>query len=192
MVAASEPGAARPGPLKRATSAGLLVFRRGPAGLQFLLVHPGGPFWRRRDEGVWSIPKGLLEEGEDGLQGAMREFGEEVGLQVGGDFVRLAPLRQRSGKTVLCWLVAADLDLSGFHSNTLEMEWPPRSGRKLIVPECDRAEYFAADVALVKILSGQRDFIREALRLLGDEAKVEAKQARPGAVATRSVADTSA
>jgi predicted NUDIX family NTP pyrophosphohydrolase len=148
-------------------SAGLLVFRRRPGGPQFLLVHPGGPFWRRRDAGVWSIPKGLLNEGEDELQGAKREFAEEVGLAVNGDFVRLTSLRQPSGKTVLCWLVEADLDLSGFHSNTVEMEWPPRSGHVLLVPECDRADYFAADVALVKILAGQRGFIEEAVRRLG-------------------------
>ncbi len=148
-------------------SAGLLVFRRRPGGPQFLLVHPGGPFWRRRDAGVWSIPKGLLNEGEDELQGAKREFAEEVGLAVNGDFVRLTSLRQPSGKTVLCWLVEADLDLSGFHSNTFEMEWPPRSGHVLLVPECDRADYSAADVALVKILAGQRGFIEEAVRRLG-------------------------
>lgn len=168
MVAAAEPGAARPEPLRRATSAGLLVFRRRPGGPQFLLVHPGGPFWRRRDAGAWSIPKGLLDEGEDALQGAVREFAEEVGLAVGGDFIRLSPLRQRSGKTVLCWLVEAELDLSGFHSNTFEMEWPPRSGRTLLVPECDRADYFTADVALAKILLGQQGFVREALQRLGD------------------------
>src|SRR5579872_7027106 len=170
MVAAAEPGAARPRPLRRATSAGLLVFRRRSAGPQFLLVHPGGPFWRRRDAGAWSIPKGLLEEGEDELRGALREFAEEVGLAVVGDFVRLAPLRQPGGRTVLCWLVEADLDLSGFRSNTFEMEWPPRSGRTLVAPECDRAEYFGADAALAKILPGQQGFIRQALQRLGDGA----------------------
>jgi len=146
------------------------VFRQHPGGPQFLLVHPGGPFWRRRDEGVWSIPKGLLDEGEDELQGAAREFVEEVGIEVSGDFVRLTPLRQPSGKTVLCWLVEADRDLTGFHSNTFELEWPPRSGRTLLVPECDRADYFAADVALVKMLPGQRGFVQEALQRLGDGA----------------------
>jgi len=112
----------------------------------------------------------LLEEGEDELRGALREFAEEVGLAVVGDFVRLAPMRQPGGRTVLCWLVEADLDLSGFRSNTFEMEWPPRSGRTLVAPECDRAEYFGADAALAKILPGQQGFIRQALQRLGDGA----------------------
>lgn len=166
MVVAAQSGVARTEPLTGAVSAGLLVFRRRAAGPEFLLVHPGGPFWRRRDAGVWSIPKGLIEDGEDELQGAVREFVEEVGIEVAGPFLRLAPLRQRSGKTVHCWLVEADLDLTGFRSNTIELEWPPRSGQKLLAPECDRAEYFASDVALAKILPGQRAFIVEALQCL--------------------------
>jgi predicted NUDIX family NTP pyrophosphohydrolase len=152
-------------------SAGLLVFRRsrGADGPEFLLVHPGGPFWARRDEGVWSIPKGLIDAGEDELVAAAREFREETGLAVGGEFVRLADLRQKSGKLVICWLIEADLDLTGFHSNTFELAWPPGSGRTLVVPECDRAEYFPAEVALRKILPGQRGFIDEALGRIGQK-----------------------
>jgi predicted NUDIX family NTP pyrophosphohydrolase len=153
-------------------SAGLLVWRKGPAGPQFLLAHPGGPFWAKRDAGAWSIPKGLIEDGEDPLAAARREFLEEVGMEVaGGDVVRLADRRLKSGKTVLCWLGEADLDLAGFRSNTFELEWPRGSGRRIVVPECDRADYFAAPEALAKILDYQRGFIEEAVaRLSGGGA----------------------
>ena len=158
--------------LRDQKSAGLLVWRRGPAGPQFLLAHPGGPFWARRDAGAWSIPKGLIDDGEDPLAAARREFREEVGIEVtAGAFVRLADRRLKSGKTVLCWLAEADLDLSDFRSNTFELEWPPRSGRRITAPECDRAAYFAAPEALVKILDYQRGFIEEAVgRLSGGGA----------------------
>jgi predicted NUDIX family NTP pyrophosphohydrolase len=149
-------------------SAGLLAFRRTDAGAEFLLVHPGGPYWRNRDDGAWSIPKGLIDEDEDEQEAAIREFREEVGLAVDGVFARLADRRQRSGKSVLCWMVEADLDLTGFHSNTFEMEWPPGSGRTILIPECDRAAYFQADTALTKILAGQRGFITEALERLSE------------------------
>lgn len=151
-----------------AKSAGLLVFRTTVQGPEFLLVHPGGPFWVRRDEGAWSIPKGLVDPGEDPLAAARREFHEETSLAAPpeGDYIRLADLRQKSGKTVLCWLVAGDLDLAEFHSNSFEIEWPRGSGRKLVAPECDQAAYFATDVALRKILGGQAGFIQEAIRRL--------------------------
>ena len=147
-------------------SAGLLVFRRRRGAIEFLLVHPGGPFWRNRDRGAWSIPKGLVGESEDELAAARREFEEELGLAAPGDVVRLADRRQGRGKTVLCWLVEADLDLAGFRSNSFPMTWPRGSGRTIAVPECDRAAYFPADVALGKILKGQRGFIAEAMDLL--------------------------
>jgi predicted NUDIX family NTP pyrophosphohydrolase len=152
-------------------SAGLLVFRRGHGAVEFLLVHPGGPFWRHRDAGAWSIPKGHVENGEDELAAALREFEEEVGVAVSGAFVRLADQRQRRGKTVLCWLVEANLDLASFHSNSVPLEWPPRSGRTILVPECDRAEYIAADVAVRKILAGQRGFIEEAIDRIGRDGR---------------------
>ncbi|MBV9994182.1 MAG: NUDIX domain-containing protein [Caulobacteraceae bacterium] len=153
---------ARPGRL----SAGILAWRRREGQPQFLLAHPGGPFWKNRDEGAWSIPKGLIDEGEDKLAAARREFTEETGLAVSGAFRELQPLKQKSGKMVHAWLAEADLDLAGFCSNTFRLAWPPRSGRTIEVPECDRAEYFAAEAALRKILPGQRGFIEEALRLL--------------------------
>jgi len=147
-------------------SAGLLAFRRTVSGPEFLLVHPGGPYWRHRDEGVWSIPKGLVDAEEAPLVAARREFQEETGLAASGAFVRLADRRQPGGKTVICWLVEADLDLAGFRSNTFELEWPPRSGRTLKIPECDQAAYFPADAALRKIRAGQRGFIEDALARL--------------------------
>lgn len=150
-------------------SAGVLVWRRGASGPEFLLVHPGGPFWRHRDDGAWSIPKGLIDPREEPLAAARREFEEEVGIPIpgDGDFARLADRRQKSGKTVIGWLVEADLDLAQFRSNTFELAWPPRSGRVLTVPECDRAAYFATDVAARKIIAYQRGFIEEAVARLG-------------------------
>jgi predicted NUDIX family NTP pyrophosphohydrolase len=148
-------------------SAGLLVFRRAAVGTEFLLVHPGGPFWKTRDEGAWSIPKGLIDASEAGLAAAIREFNEEVGLAIDGDFVELDPVTQKAGKTVLCWLVEADLDLSGFASNLFDLEWPRGSGRWLKVPECDRAAYFDPGTARRKILAAQAGFIDQAMARLG-------------------------
>jgi predicted NUDIX family NTP pyrophosphohydrolase len=149
------------------TSAGLLVFRRAPGGPQFLLVHPGGPFWARRDEGAWSIPKGLIDPGEDELGAAQREFREELGVAPPpGPYQRLADRRQQGGKTVLCWLAEGDLDLAGFCSNTFELEWPRGSGRIMVVPECDQAAFFPAEAAARKILAGQLGFLEEALTLV--------------------------
>jgi predicted NUDIX family NTP pyrophosphohydrolase len=149
-------------------SAGILVYRRGAGdAVEFLLAHPGGPFWARRDEGAWSIPKGLIGEDEETLAAARREFEEEIGQPVDGDFAPLAPLRQKSGKIVHAWLVEADLDLGSFRSNLFEMEWPRRSGLTQAFPEIDRVGWFGPDAALAKILPGQADFIREAVAKLG-------------------------
>jgi len=151
----------------RLRSAGVLAFRWREGAPEFLLVHPGGPFWRARDDGAWSIPKGLVEEGEDELAAARREFAEETGLPLAGEFARLGELRQKSGKQVACWLVEADLDLAGFESNTFEIEWPRGSGRRIVAPECDRAAYFGPADAVLKILAGQRAFVHDALARLG-------------------------
>ena len=148
-------------------SAGLLVYRRTASGVEFLLAHPGGPYWAKRDDGAWSIPKGLIDQGEETLAAARREFEEEVGQAVEGEFAPLAALRQKSGKLVHAWMVEADLDLADFRSNLFEMEWPPRSGRLQAFPEIDRVGWFAPEAALVKILPGQAGFIREALAKLG-------------------------
>jgi len=147
-------------------SAGLLVFRRTGSGLEFLLAHPGGPFWAGRDAGAWSIPKGLIGEGEETLAAARREFEEETGQAVEGGFQPLTPLRQKSGKIVHAWLVEADFELESFRSNLFEMEWPRRSGRTQTFPEIDRVGWFRPEAALAKILPGQGGFIREAMAKL--------------------------
>src|SRR5271155_5428532 len=117
-----------------ATSAGLLAFRR-KAGLEVLLAHPGGPFWTKKDDGAWSIPKGLAEPGADLLATARREFSEETNLTPQGDFLALMPVKQKSGKVVHAWAFEADFDLAPFASNTFEIEWPPNSGRRRSFPE---------------------------------------------------------
>lgn len=136
-------------------SAGILLFRRTASGAQVLLAHPGGPFFARKDAGAWSIPKGEIEEGEDPLAAALREFTEETGFTVTGTPVALEPVRQAGGKLVHAWAVEQDLDPPGFTSVTFSMEWPPRSGKKQDVPEIDRLEWFTLDSARAKILAGQ-------------------------------------
>ena len=148
-------------------SAGILMYRRGPSGLSVLLVHPGGPFWAKKDLGAWSIPKGEYGPGEDPLGVAVREFEEETGVRLSGAFRPLGEVRQAGGKRVLAWALEGDLDPAGIKSNSFEMEWPPRSGRKQSFPEIDRAEWFAADVAREKILASQREFIDRLTQTLG-------------------------
>jgi predicted NUDIX family NTP pyrophosphohydrolase len=141
-------------------SAGLLAFRRVGA-LEVLLAHPGGPFWAKRDEGVWTIPKGVAEPGADLFATAQREFTEETNFGAVGKFIALAPVKQKSGKIVHSWAFEADFDLSSFASNTFEIEWPPKSGRRQSFPEIDRVAYFALPTALNKILAYQRPLLRE-------------------------------
>ena len=152
------------------TSAGVLVFRRTERGLEFLLGHPGGPLWARKDLGAWMITKGLVEPGEEPLAAARREFEEETGLTSPTALRPLTAVRQTGGKTVLCWTGEADLDLSAFSPGQFEMEWPPRSGKRAAFPEVDSVAYFEADAALLKILPSQAPLIREALLLLGAPA----------------------
>ncbi len=151
---------------KNEVSAGVLAFRRQPR-LEVLLAHPGGPFWARKDEGAWSIPKGLVEPGDDLLAAARRELAEETSFIADGDFVALAPVRQKSGKTVHAFAVESDFDLAQFASNSFEMEWPPRSGRRRAFREVDRVGYFGIEEAMRKILVYQQPFIRELLVKLG-------------------------
>lgn len=143
-------------------SAGLLIYRLRAGQIEFLLAHPGGPYWRGRDLGAWSIPKGVVQEGEDGLAAARREFVEETALEPPLDLEPLTPQRQAGGKTVLAWLGEADLDLTIAKSETFEMEWPPRSGRRATFPEVDRFAYFPLPEALRKVLSGQAPILSEA------------------------------
>jgi predicted NUDIX family NTP pyrophosphohydrolase len=139
-----------------ATSAGILLHRGAGAALEVLLVHPGGPIWARRDAGAWSIPKGEYDDGEDPLAAARREFAEELGVAPpDGDPVDLGEIRQKSGKRVRAWALAGDFDASAIVSNTLEIEWPPRSGRRLEIPEVDRAEWFSLGDARERINAAQ-------------------------------------
>jgi predicted NUDIX family NTP pyrophosphohydrolase len=146
-------------------SAGILAFRRGRS-LEFLLAHPGGPYWRNKDDGAWSIPKGTVESG-DVLACAKREFNEETGLVADGELTPLTPLRQKSGKLVHAFALEGDYDLTAFTSNTFEMEWPPHSGQMQSFPEIDRIAYFSLATARKKILPGQRAFIEELARRIG-------------------------
>jgi len=141
-------------------SAGLLAFRRVNA-LEVLLAHPGGPFWAKKDDGAWTIPKGVAEPGADLFATAQREFTEETNFSAEGEFVALAPVKQRSGKLVYAWAFEGDFDLASFASNTFDMEWPPKSGRQQSFPEIDRVAYFTLPVALSKILAYQRPLLRE-------------------------------
>jgi predicted NUDIX family NTP pyrophosphohydrolase len=144
-------------------SAGLLLFRETTAEVEVLLVHPGGPFWAKKDEGSWSIPKGEFSEDEEPLAAAKREFEEEMGVPPTGDFVQLEPLRQPSGKLVFAWALRADFDPSMLKSNMFSMEWPPKSGRQQEFPEVDRAAWFAVEAARLKILKGQAPFLDQLL-----------------------------
>jgi predicted NUDIX family NTP pyrophosphohydrolase len=141
-------------------SAGLLLFRRDADGIRVLLVHPGGPFWAKRDRGSWSIPKGEYDEGEDARAVALREFEEETGLAPrGGDLLPLGEVRQAGGKLVAAFGLEGDIDAANIVSNTFEMIWPPKSGRRQIFPEVDRAGWFTLAEATEKILDGQRPFL---------------------------------
>ena len=149
-------------------SAGLLAFRRRD-GLEVLLAHPGGPFWAKKDEGAWSVPKGLVEPGADLLATARREFTEETNFSVtalSGQFIALAPVKQKGGKIVHAWAFEADFDLASFASNTFEIEWPPKSGRRQSFPEVDRIGYFPLALASLKILSYQLPLLQELERRL--------------------------
>jgi predicted NUDIX family NTP pyrophosphohydrolase len=144
-------------------SAALLVFRKAPDGIEVFLVHPGGPFWAKKDLGAWSLPKGEFGDDEDGLAAAKREFSEEVGQKVDGDFIALTPVKQRGGKIVHAWAVESEVDAAAVKSNEFEMEWPPRSGRTARFPEVDRGQWFGVAEALQRILPAQAPILEELL-----------------------------
>jgi predicted NUDIX family NTP pyrophosphohydrolase len=146
---------------KMKQSAGILLYKVQEKKLRVLLVHPGGPFWAKKNAGSWSIPKGEFTEEEEPLAAARREFFEETGHKVSGPFITLAPIKQKSGKLVHAWAVENDLDASSIKSNLFEMEWPPRSGKKQQFPEIDKAQWFDVEEALIKILPAQQNFIKE-------------------------------
>ncbi|WBY01719.1 NUDIX domain-containing protein [Ramlibacter tataouinensis] len=140
-------------------SAGLLMFRRTGDGLQVLLAHPGGPFWARKDDGAWTLPKGEVDDGEDAFATALREFEEETGCAPAGPFVDLGEVRQKSGKRVQAWAFEGDFDPATLRCNLFELEWPPRSGRRQQFPEVDRAGWFAMPDARRKLLPAQHPFL---------------------------------
>jgi predicted NUDIX family NTP pyrophosphohydrolase len=148
-------------------SAGLLMYRKRGKTPELLLVHPGGPFWVKRDDYAWTIPKGLFEVGEDPLSAAIREFEEETGCQPSGEFIQLGHFKQPSGKIISAWAVEGNFDLANFKSNLFSLEWPPRSGCIQDYPEVDRAAWFSSNDALRKIIKGQRPIIVCLLQSLG-------------------------
>ena len=147
-------------------SAGILAYRYNNKTPDCCLVHPGGPFFKNKDIGAWSIPKGEFEDGEDKLVAAKREFKEEMGFVVKGKFVALDAVKQKSGKLVYAWAVETDFDTSIIESNEFEIEWPPRSGRMQAFPEIDRAEWFPLDVAMEKINPGQQGLIAQLKEMI--------------------------
>lgn len=152
-------------------SAGILLHRSRRDQVEVLLVHPGGPLWTHRDAGAWSIPKGEYIDGEDPLDAARREFEEELGsMPPAGDPDDLGEIRQKSGKRVRAWAIPGDLDATGIVSNMCPMEWPPRSGRMIEIPEVDRAEWFGLEAAREKINSGQVPLLDRLEALLGSKA----------------------
>jgi predicted NUDIX family NTP pyrophosphohydrolase len=147
-------------------SAGFLMYRKCSGIIEVFLVHPGGPFWEKKDLGAWSIPKGEFTSEEDPLQVAQREFEEETGIQASGNFTPLASLKQPSGKVVHAWAFQGDCDPTAIKSNTFLMEWPPRSGKQQEFPEIDRADWFSIGIARDKILKGQKGFLDQLQELL--------------------------
>lgn len=148
-------------------SAGLLLFRRSGDETEFFLVHPGGPFFTKKDEGWWTVPKGELKDGEDPLDAAMREFEEETGYRPAADFIPLQPVQQKGGKTVWCWAVEGELDAETIKSNTFEIEWPPRSGLMKTYPEIDKAGWFNYSRASLLINERQTAFLKELIAIIG-------------------------
>jgi predicted NUDIX family NTP pyrophosphohydrolase len=150
-------------------SAGILLYRRGPDGLAVLLAHPGGPLWATRDEGVWTVPKGEIEGGEDPWDVARREFEEETGHQPpSGPAIDLGEITQKGGKVVVAWALEGDLDPAAASSNTFPLQWPPRSGRWITVPEIDRVDWFAPDEARRRLKDTQIPFVDRLIGVLDD------------------------
>ena len=147
-------------------SAGLLMFRRRGAEVEVLLAHPGGPFWSSRDEAAWTLPKGSVDEGEDPLAAAKREFNEETGFTAIPPFHLLGELKQKSGKRITAWAFEGDADPAALHSNLFAMEWPPRSGRQQEFPEVYRLRWFGLEAARRKLIAGQAPFIDALERVL--------------------------
>jgi predicted NUDIX family NTP pyrophosphohydrolase len=150
-------------------SAGLLMYRKQKGGLEVLLVHPGGPFWKNKDDGAWFVPKGEINPGEDTLEAAQREFQEETGLIPEGQFLSLGSVKHKGGKTVTAWAFAGDCDTASIKSNPFEMEWPPKSGKRAQFPEIDHAEFFTAEAAREKMHAAEFEFIGRLEKALRDK-----------------------
>jgi predicted NUDIX family NTP pyrophosphohydrolase len=147
------------GALMPAISAGILLYRHAPSGVEVMLVHPGGPFWAKKDEAAWSIPKGEIDPGEDHEAAARREFAEEVGTVPPGPLLPLGSFRQSGGKTVVAFALEGEFDPAALVSNSIEIDWPPRSSRKMTIPEVDRAGWFPLADAALKVHLGQRPIV---------------------------------
>ncbi len=147
-------------------SAGILLYRRINNIPEVMLVHPGGPFWKNKDLGTWSIPKGEFDAAEDPLQAAIRELKEETGIIAQGNFIELKPVKQASGKIVYAWALEQDADAGAISSNEFEIEWPPKSGKKIMIPEVDKASWFTFEEAVVKIIPGQQPLLNELESIL--------------------------
>jgi predicted NUDIX family NTP pyrophosphohydrolase len=143
------------------------MFRKRDATLQILLVHPGGPFWKNKDAGSWSIPKGEYGEGEDPLDAAKREFHEETGLEANGEFIPLGQMKQSSGKAITAWALEGDCSPAAIRSNTFSIEWPPKSGRQQEFPEVDRADWFSLNDARTRMVKGQLGFLDRLAERIG-------------------------
>ncbi len=146
-------------------SAGILFYRILKSEMQVLLVHPGGPYWVKKDKGAWSIPKGEIENGEEPMFAAQREVEEELGIPVSGNWFPLTAIKQKNGKVVHAWAIEKNLDIKAIKSNTVEIEWPPKSGAKKTIPEIDRAEWFSIAEAAEKIIPAQMPFLKEVMAL---------------------------
>ena len=148
-------------------SAGLLLYRKSGSALEFFLIHPGGPFYVKKDLGVWSVPKGEFEVDEEPLDAAIREFEEEVGKKIEGDFIELQPVIQKGGKKVLCWAVEGDIDPQTLKSNTSEMQWPPKSGKMQTFVEVDRGDWFTYEKAILAIKDRQIPLLDQLITIVG-------------------------
>jgi predicted NUDIX family NTP pyrophosphohydrolase len=161
--------------MPKKNTAGILMYRyRGPM-IEVFLVHPGGPFWTKKDAGSWSVPKGQIDENEDPLDAARREFEEETGFAVDGDFTRLEPVKQAGGKVVHTWAIEGDCNAEAIKSNMFSMEWPPRSGKRQEFPEVDRAGWFSVETAKGKILKAQIGLLEDLQRKIGSQKPVSSR-----------------
>ena len=147
-------------------SAGILLYRTKNKHLELFLVHPGGPFWQKKDQGAWTIPKGEFTNDEEALSAAKREFQEETGVTLSGDFIELAPVKQKAGKMIYAWAIEGDIDAASISSNSFSIEWPPKSGKQKEFPEIDKAEWFTENTAKEKINPAQVPLIDELLQKL--------------------------